>query len=562
MRPILTATLSLSLLCSAFAAAPHQRSRAIPERPETTIDLAQLPSAKSLIHDVRSLPPLNDEERAFLAQKEGKLQLVKNGIVRDMTPRLELSGMPVAKLMPTSSGLVAYRALVTTEGAAAIRLHFATFNVPSGVRLFLTSPDRTQIEGPYDTPGEFWSNTIFGESAVLELIAPAESMAHVQLALDQVAHMVKIEPQATECFRDASCATTAEFPDLDTARKTIALMYFIKDRATWTCTGSLLASSVNGDTTPYFLTANHCLSTQAAATSLESYFFFRTPTCNGETPSTAAVPHTKGATLLATDPTSDFTFLRLDQPAPSGAVLAGWDATDYAHTPGKILHRLHHPAGGAMSYTRSTVINEPPDTCPEAPQGRFYWSTNVTGGTMGGSSGGPILILDNENYSYVTGQLFGVCSESTDPCTTDPAYRVDGSLAVTYPFISQWLDPKSSGPCVASPTTMCLGGTRFKVEVEWTDFAGHTGTGKVVSGATSQSGLFWFFDSANWEMVVKVLNGCGVNQHYWVFAAATTNVAYTLTVTDTQTGAVKTYRNPLGTSAAAITDTAAFPACP
>ena len=63
-------------------------------------------------------------------------------------------------------------------------------------------------------------------------------------------------------------------------------------------------------------------------------------------------------------------------------------------------------------------------------------------------------------------------------------------------------------------------------------------------------------------MLVKVLNACGLNQHYWVFSAATTNVEYTLTVTDTQTGDKKTYFNPLGTAAPAVTDTSAFATCP
>ena len=49
---------------------------------------------------------------------------------------------------------------------------------------------------------------------------------------------------------------------------------------------------------------------------------------------------------------------------------------------------------------------------------------------------------------------------------------------------------------------------------------------------------------------------------FWVFAAATTNVEYTITVTDTQEQQVKTYFNPLGTPAQPIQDTAAFATCP
>ncbi|MDA8016846.1 MAG: ARC6/PARC6 family protein [Thermoanaerobaculia bacterium] len=78
---------------------------------------------------------------------------------------------------------------------------------------------------------------------------------------------------------------------------------------------------------------------------------------------------------------------------------------------------------------------------------------------------------------------------------------------------------------------------------------------------TGDSGLYYFFDADNWEMLVKVLDACGFNDHFWVFSAATTNVEYTLTVTDTFTGKKKRYFNSLGTAAPAITDTSAFATC-
>ena len=63
------------------------------------------------------------------------------------------------------------------------------------------------------------------------------------------------------------------------------------------------------------------------------------------------------------------------------------------------------------------------------------------------------------------------------------------------------------------------------------------------------------------EVLVKVLDGCAINHRFWVFAATTTNVAYVLRVTDTETGQVREYENPLGKPADAITDTAAFATC-
>ncbi len=116
-------------------------------------------------------------------------------------------------------------------------------------------------------------------------------------------------------------------------------------------------------------------------------------------------------------------------------------------------------------------------------------------------------------------------------------------------------------PCVEDPRSLCLQQDRFRVEVAWRDFAGATGPGRTVPFRSDDSGLFWFFSPSNWEILVKVLDGCDVTGFYWVFAAATTNVEYTLTVTDTETGDRRDYFNPLGVSSAAITDTSAFATC-
>lgn len=113
-----------------------------------------------------------------------------------------------------------------------------------------------------------------------------------------------------------------------------------------------------------------------------------------------------------------------------------------------------------------------------------------------------------------------------------------------------------------SDTAVCLNNGRFRVSVDWRDRQGNVGDAKGVPFGSDDTGIFYFFGKDNWEMMVKVLNGCSITQHYWVFASATTNVEYTLRVTDTQSGDVKEYFNPLGRAAPAITDTMAFATCP
>ena len=119
----------------------------------------------------------------------------------------------------------------------------------------------------------------------------------------------------------------------------------------------------------------------------------------------------------------------------------------------------------------------------------------------------------------------------------------------------------SSVPGSGSPNTVFLQGNRFTVDVEWTDFDNVSGPGKLIT-QSDDSAVLYFFSDDNWEMLIKVLDGCSINDHYWVFFAATTDVQFEMTVTDTQSNETRTFSNPLGQAADAITDTSAFATCP
>lgn len=82
----------------------------------------------------------------------------------------------------------------------------------------------------------------------------------------------------------------------------------------------------------------------------------------------------------------------------------------------------------------------------------------------------------------------------------------------------------------------------------------------MVSG--DNGGRFYFFGAHDANILVSVLNGCALNSNFWVFAAANTDVAFDLTVTDTTTGASQTFSNPLDPTPEAILDTSAFATCP
>jgi len=115
--------------------------------------------------------------------------------------------------------------------------------------------------------------------------------------------------------------------------------------------------------------------------------------------------------------------------------------------------------------------------------------------------------------------------------------------------------------CVPDATTLCLSGGRVRVETSWETRDGRHGLGHAMPLSTD-TGTFWFFDAANVETIVKVLDGCGLNDRRWVFAAGLTDVRVVTTVNDTMTGAVKVYTNPQGSRFAPVQDTAALDCTP
>jgi hypothetical protein len=129
---------------------------------------------------------------------------------------------------------------------------------------------------------------------------------------------------------------------------------------------------------------------------------------------------------------------------------------------------------------------------------------------------------------------------------------------ITGPYTLQLICAQG-GPCAASATTLCLNNGRFRVQAIFSaPSLGITNAPAQVEPLTSDTGYFWFFSSNNVEIVLKVVDGRAFNNFFWVFYGALSDVQYTITVTDTLTGALKAYPNTQG-HLASVADTAAFP---
>jgi len=150
----------------------------------------------------------------------------------------------------------------------------------------------------------------------------------------------------------------------------------------------------------------------------------------------------------------------------------------------------------------------------------------------------------------------------------EPIAKLNPSDLVTTALLEDlgWATTSTGGPgCTRDGATTCLVGNRFAVTVDY-QTAASNGAAQVMSFAgqraeNDESAFFTFFSGTNFEMGVKVLNGCSVNNKFWVFVSGLTNQGWTVTVRDTQTEATKTYSNPVDLLSTTFADTNAF-SCP
>jgi hypothetical protein len=162
-----------------------------------------------------------------------------------------------------------------------------------------------------------------------------------------------------------------------------------------------------------------------------------------------------------------------------------------------------------------------------------------------------------KTYSNASGTLASVADTA--------AFNGSPSVVASPPPVTQSPSPpvrplsdeRFTAPCAPDAVTLCLNAGRFQVRVNWSvPSQGTSGAGMAVP-LTSDTGYLWFFSSNNVELVIKVVDGRAFNNKFWVFYGALSDVQYTITVTDTQTGIARTYNNPSGTLAS-VADTSAF----
>lgn len=302
-------------------------------------------------------------------------------------------------------GQARWRVRIVSHGAFSLSLGLRRFHLPEGARLDILAADgetRLSFDArDNETHGQLWTPPLPGDSLLVELVVPVESLDDVDLEISRVHHgyagFGEPAPRAGECHRDIVCYEGEAWSD---QARSVGLISIAGVRF---CTGFLVNNTAL-DGKPYFVTARHCGIDAGSAASVVVMWNYRRPLCQGgDASSEVSGGFQTGATLRAEIRSSDTLLLELDDPPPSDAFFAGWDRGD---EPPRSSTVIHHPNTDAQRISfdfDSAVATHHLRDEPRQGASHLRIGDWEIGSTEGGSSGAPLFNQDRR----VVGQLHG-----------------------------------------------------------------------------------------------------------------------------------------------------------
>jgi PKD repeat protein len=362
------------------------------------------------------------------------------GVVQDLN--INLRDSSVKTEIPGKGYIWQYE--LGTEKAFSLGILFNSFHLPAGASVFIYTPDHNQVLGAFtginNNPLTMLAIAeLKDHTAIIEYFEPyiPEFPGEIVLGSVSLAYRDIIGIIAAEGRVGINCPQGENWQD---DKHAVCRMTFRDVGGAYYCTG-FMVNNAREDLTPYFMTANHCISTTYSASTLTAYFNYENSGCN--TTDASAVQVLSGSTLIANNAYSDFTLLLLNNVPPKNyrPFLAGWDASGRIPMSGV---GIHHPSGTPKCIST--------DNAPLVLyDGEILWENNIvtkpythweakfsSGTTEVGSSGSPVF---DDNHRIV-GQLHG----------RDNATSLYGAFHVSWNHnennstqLRHWLDPDNSG---------------------------------------------------------------------------------------------------------------------
>ena len=245
------------------------------------------------------LDPVTATEKSTLATPR-KDQPLKVGFAREMSPPYQgdLSPWLTWESLPDGGRVAAFS--VTSPGGRAIRLGIELEGLPENAELRFFGSKNPDTFGPFTarslraqqagsntaaepTPALFWSPVIEGETAGVEIYLPGPVESGFPMRAPKIQHLAYSFQYPDEkrlfdiggsgsCNIDVKCRSTLP----DNLSAAVAKIIFSNAEGSFLCTGTLLNDNDSSSWIPYFMTANHCLSTQVGRQHHRQLLVFRT----------------------------------------------------------------------------------------------------------------------------------------------------------------------------------------------------------------------------------------------------------------------------------------------
>ena len=357
-----------------------------------------------------------------------------------------------------ANGDIVWRLGFHSEGAFAMDLSFANFNIPEGAELYVYNADRSFTIGKFTSANIMEGNTFFtqdvsGDEIYVEYFEPHNVDFQGTFEIEDVGicdrnifgHMKgAIGDAEGDCHIDVVCPEAAGWTD---QINSVVCYTYREGQYIYMCSGAMI-NNTKQDHRPYVYSAAHCYSNNA--TNYTFYFNYQVNTCGGtygnySQTATGAVRRAMGDI----DKSSDFLLLEITgqlSPAWRDRVyFAGWDRSTSVPSTGIAIH---HPGGDWKK------VSIPKGVGRNSLRPRFWevsWKTgsNNQGTTEQGSSGSPLFNASKRivgSLSHGTSSCFYIDEYSVGPSGKDYygqlAYSwTNGNTSNSAAKLQPWLAP-------------------------------------------------------------------------------------------------------------------------
>ena len=381
------------------------------------------------------LPSVNNAE--LLEQDRQAAEMGEKALRFGLDFPIFISVNSTSNWQDLSNGRKIWSLEVNSQTATSLNFTFERFKIPAGTRMFVYNPDGTHILGAFTEQNmnrlyNFATLPVRGNTAIIEISVPAESIQEVDIVLNQIVHVYRDFYKDLKDFGSSgNCNNNVVCPEGDPWSNQIRSSVMLLAGNFRYCSGAAINNTAN-DGTPYILTADHC----DPGTTDIFMFNYQSPVCSpSQDGNTADVQ--QGCIIRARNGGSDFCLVELaSEINPNfNAYLSGWSRQD---TPPLNTTGIHHPAGDVKKITFNTDATEIGQFGGADCWHILDWED---GTTEGGSSGSPLY---NENKQII-GQLFGgtaSCGNNIDDFYGRLITSWNGNSASAR--LSDWLDPTGS----------------------------------------------------------------------------------------------------------------------